>query len=120
MKVKIKIQPKVYVELIIYISNLNLDRFIDINIIDQINIREMYIDALVKHGKCRYDKDYTASIKTKIINLEINRFGTLNKVLCQFNLEQKENYEVNLLRMIYNQCLPQIKNQLVLSQNLIS
>lgn len=119
MKVKINIEPKVYVQLILYIANLNTDNFININIIDKINIREMYIDALVKHSKWRYENDYNVQQKNKKINLDINLFGTLNKILCQFNAEQKENYEVNLLRIIYNQCLPQIKNNLLLTQTFI-
>ena len=114
MKVKIKLQKKVYVKLLLYINRLELNDYLTIDAIDKINIRELAIDALFKHEKYRYDKVYNAGIKASVIILDVNKFRTIQKI---FNEMQTQNYEYNLLHIINNQVTPQIKHQLNMFDN---
>jgi len=113
MKVNFKLQKKVYVKLIIYVSRLNLDDFITIDYIDSINLREMLIDAMIKHEKYKNDKDYHAAKKVSKINIDINKYRTLQKLFSEL---QTQNYEYNLLHLICNEVNPQIRKQIYINQ----
>jgi len=118
MKVNFKLQKKVYVKLITYISRLDADDFLTIDLIDLINIREMYIDSLMKHERWRNDKNYHAAKKLSTIIIDINKFRTLQKIFNEMRIT--ECYEYNLLHIICNQVTPQIKKQHFLNQQIIN
>lgn len=118
MKVKFKLEKKVYVKLINYISRLDADYFLTIDRVDQINIRELWLDAMIKHERWRNDKSYHTAIKTSSISIDINKFRSMQKIFNE--MENNGSYEYNLLHIICNQVIPQITHQHLLNEQTIN
>jgi len=116
MKLKFKLPQKRYVELITYIAHLNTDEF-DLTYIDKVNVRTLYVDACNKQEKWRHNKYYHQAIKDNAISMELNLWGTLEKLYCQFKWE---NYETNLLHLMSIQANPQIKHYFFINQSTLT
>lgn len=120
MKVKIKIERKAFVRLIMWLNNKDHTAFPEITSIDRLNMRDMYLWCFNKHEQWRNDKNYHAGNKKHTIALDVNHFGTLKKFFGEkWSTPTSAVYEWIILSDIVGQCDKQIEHQIFLNQNLI-
>lgn len=117
MRVKFKLKRKAYIHLINWIARLDQSSFRELNSIDGLNIRALYIDALNKHERWRTDKNY--SLKEFSLQMEVNHYGTLKKIFDELYSEEHSVYEKALLTTICNSAEKQIEHEFFINQNLI-
>jgi hypothetical protein len=117
MKVKFKLERKAYVTLINYAARIEKHKIICLNTIDEINLREMYIDARNKHERWKLDKNY--AIKKYTLNLDINQYATLKKIFTELNQWQKPGYESFVFDLIQETAEKQIMHYNFINQQLI-
>lgn len=112
MKIQFKLPQKRYVELITYIAHLNTFEF-DLSYIDKVNVRTLYVDACNKCERWKHNPYYNMAIKDNVISIELNLWGTLEKIFLQMIYQE---YEKNLLHIMFNQAQPQIKRYFFINQ----
>lgn len=115
MRVKFKIAKKTFFELVNYYANQKPDLY-NIEYIDKINMRELYMDTLSKNERWRHEPTYYKAKKEFTISIEVNKYFTMEKLFFQMT---SESYEHSCMLLIFNQVTPQIRNYLAINQNLI-
>lgn len=119
MKAKFKMPRKDFIRLIQYVGKLDCcTYFTNITNIDKINLREMYIDAMLTHEKFKTDKEYQKGVKENPLTININYFRTLEKISDFLWLKNISNYETNLIRIISRQVTPQINFKVTSNEQL--
>lgn len=106
-----------YIHLINWIARLDQSSFRELNSIDAINIRALYIDALNKHERWRLEKSY--SKKEYTLTMEVNHFGSLKKIHDELKFEKHSMYEQALLYSICDVSQRQIDHHNFINKNLI-
>lgn len=118
--VKIKIERKAYVRLIMWLNNKDHTAFPQITSIDRLNMRSLYLWCFNRHEQWRNDRSYHEAKKKHCINIEVNHFGTLQKFQDhQWPDSFKSSYEIATLSQICEQGNKQIDMQIYLNSNLV-
>lgn len=116
MKLQFRMSHKEYVHLITYVSSLDTKDF-DISYVDQVNVRTLYVDMRNKFERWRINQYYHLGMKHNSISMELNLFDTIQRIGLQIKID---NYETNLLHIMWLQAEPQIKHYFFINQSTLN